>query len=1158
MFEQKNGFNLPELEEKVLRFWKENKIFEKTLDLRRTKKAKPFRFFEGPPTANGLPGIHHVLGRVFKDIILRYRTMRGFLVERRAGWDTHGLPVEIGVEKELGLKNKNEIEQFGIAEFNAKAKDSVWKYKTDWEKLTERIGFWLDMNHPYVTYDNSYIESLWWIFKKVFERGLLKQSYKVVPYCPRCQTPLSSHELGQPGVYKKTKDPSLFVAFKIAANEYLLVWTTTPWTLPANVAVAVNPQLTYTKFKINGKYFWSYSVPPIKDGDAAEPVEKISGKKLIGTKYEPLYKIKNSKIASKIYKVVGADFISTEDGTGLVHIAPAFGEDDFSLVKKEDLLNMVDIPVTADEQGKMKEGFPGVGKFVKQADKDILEDLEKRKLLYSLNNIEHEYPFCWRCSTPLLYFARLSWFIEMSRLRDELLAANKKINWVPESLKEGRFGEWLKEVKDWAVSRDRYWGTPLPFWECLKSSEHKLCVGSLDDLNKYAYNRNNFWLLRHGEGEHNLKQVLAAGKETSDNSYKLTSVGIAQATKAGKAFKKHKLDVIFASPYVRTMETAKIISEITGAPVVTDERLSEVDGGNFNGRPIGDYFRFFKDDAERFIKTPPGGENLTNIKRRTLAFLKDVNEKHSDKNILIVGHGDPLWMMEGVSLGLKNEEILNLEGLEVGGHKKLDFMNWPRNKDGELDLHRPFIDEVFLRCPKCGGKMSRVKEVADVWLDSGAMPFAGVHYPFENKSAVDRKVIYPADYIAEGIDQTRGWFYTLLAIATLLKKGNSYLNVVSLGLVLDKNGQKMSKSKGNVVDPWQVINKYGVDVIRWYFYTINPPAEPKRFDEVELGKTFRKFVLILYNSYTFFNLYAEKGFINKKQQSDNILDKWILGRLNLTIKQVTEKLDKYEIGESAREIEGFIDDLSRWYIRRSRDRFHPKTEQEKLDWQNASQTLFLVLENLICLISPFVPFLSEGIFQMLKGDISEERELSVHLKDWPDFNKKLIDEKLFEAMSEVRRLASLALAKRAEVGIKVRQPLAALKTKSEILKNQSDLISILKDEANVRDIIFETGLKDDIELDTVITPELKNDGLLREFVRLVQGLRHDANYQAKDEIALMLKVSDDFKKIIAEKESEFKAQVNAKIIDFQKSEKFDAELNSKIDDQPVWVGIRKI
>src|SRR3989344_3790950 len=531
------NFNLPAIEEKILEFWKKNRIFEKSVNNRRSQKQKPFRFFEGPPTANGRPGTHHILSRSFKDIIPRYKTMRGFYVSRRAGWDTHGLPVEIEVEKELGIREKSEIEKLGIAEFNTKARTSVWKYKSDWEKLTERIGFWLDFANPYVTYDNSYIETLWWIFRKISDQGLLKKMHRVVPWCPRCQTPLSNNELGQPDVYRKTKDPSVYVKFRIKKNEYLLVWTTTPLTLPANVAVAVDPKLTYTKFKVGKDFFWSYVIPPKSDGVEISIIEKIAGAKLVGKKYEPLYKAKGGK---SHYQVWAGDFISTEEGTGLVHIAPAFGEDDLKLAFKEKFPSDL-IPITVDGRGLVDKGLPGAGKFIKDADRDIVEDLKKRDLLYQEGVIEHEYPFCWRCSTPLIYFARLSWFIEMSKLRQKLVKQNKKINWIPAHIKEGRFGEWVKEAKDWAISRDRYWGTPLPIWECGKCDKI-FVAGSLAELDTRTYSTNVFFLVRHGEATSNLGDLIAAGPEKGKHIAELTEHGREQVQEVATALTKKKID----------------------------------------------------------------------------------------------------------------------------------------------------------------------------------------------------------------------------------------------------------------------------------------------------------------------------------------------------------------------------------------------------------------------------------------------------------------------------------------------------------------------------------------------------------------------------------------------------------------------------------------
>lgn len=1177
---------MPEIEEKVLKFWKEHRIFEKSLELR--KKAKPFRFFEGPPTANGRPHMGHVQGRVFKDIVPRFKSMQGYFVERKAGWDTHGLPVEIEVEKELGLKNKQEIEKFGIAEFNERAKASVLKYKEEWERMTDRIGFWMDLEHPYITYHPKYIESLWWVFGEINKRKLLARSFKIVPWCPRCQTPLSSHEVSQG--YKKVGDPSVFIKFeikraklKIAARkgykEYFLVWTTTPWTLPANVAIAVNPKLTYTKYKVGNEFLWSY-VPPPSAADV-EVVEKISGKKLIGIEYEPLFNVSGPwRSNKKFFKVYGADFVGTEEGSGLVHIAPAFGEDDLNLIKKIIKQSSGQIPVTIDDKGIVQKGLPGAGKFVKQADKDIIDDLKKRNLLYQSGLTEHEYPFCWRCDTPLLYIARHSWFIEMSKLRDELLKNNQKINWMPAHMKEGRFGEWLKDIKDWAISRERYWGTPLPIWQCDKCGKIEV-VGSLRDLDKFCYSKNNFYLLRHREAEHNLKNVIASGPERGGNVSKLTEKGINQAEAAGKRFfrklGKKKLDVIFVSPYYRAKQTAEIISKIVGARIVVDERLKEIDCGNFNWLPEEEYQIFFPDVAEKFVKAPPGGENLNDVKKRVFEFIRDINSKYENKNILVVSHGDPLWMLEGAMAGLSNEEMLKMEYIKVDGDvKPVEMHNWPRNERGELDLHRPYVDSVYLLCGKCKGRMARVKEVADVWFDSGAMPYAQWHYPFENKVLIEKNVMFPADYISEGIDQTRGWFYTLLAVSTLLKKGAPYLNVIAQGHILDKFGKKMSKSKGNVVDPLDLIKKYGADTLRWYFYTQTVPGESKAFDEMDLEKILRKFIMIIYNSFVFWNTYADKHQqSNQILKSEYILDRWILSRLDELISEVTENLEKYEIGLAGKALDIFVDDLSRWYIRRSRSRLQRPANKKEL--VEASDTLFYCLLELSKLIAPFTPFFADALYLSLRGTVPIERRnaqinferslasdrrkwASVHLEDWPEAGGKSVDYSLSEKMAEVRRISSLALALRAEKGVKVRQPLQVLEIRNKKLSAAADveLLEILKDEVNVKEIRWNFDLAEELALDFAITPELKEEGLLREAIRMVQGLRRDADYVPADIIALMIEGSKTTVAVLTRRLERFKKDVGAKNVDFKKSAKFDAELNSKIDDEPIWIGVRKI
>ena len=1182
-----DGFSLPKIEAEVLEFWKTNAVFEESLKLR--KGRKPFKFYEGPPYANGRPGIHHVLARIFKDIILRYKTMRGFYVPRKAGWDTHGLPIEIETEKQLGVKTKKEIEKFGIALFNQKAKESVWQYKDEWEKMTERIGYWLDLKNAYITYENYYIESLWWIFKEIEKRGYLKKAYKVAPYCPRCETPLASHELGMPGAYQTVPDPSVYIKLKIknypkgkkaGKNEYLLVWTTTPWTLPANVAVAVDPKLTYTKFKVAGEYLWAYAMPlAIVNGKEidAEVAEKMSGQKLIGTTYEPLYKTQNAEYKTQNYwKVYPAGFVSTEEGTGLVHIAPAYGEDDMNLMKTVDRdFSWDKVPMTIHDDGKMSAGFPGAGKFVKEADKDIIKDLVQRGLMYMHGKIEHEYPFCWRCGTPLLYFARRSWFIEMSKLRNELVKANKSIGWIPEHLKDGRFGEWIREAKDWAISRERYWGTPLPIWEC-SSCEHRFVAGGLEDLEKNAYFQNRFWLMRHAEADHNLNNLYASASGHEKNGYisKLTSKGTEDAKRTAAKLKDRHIDVIFTSPFKRTRETAAIMAKTIGAKVMVDERLGEVNVGIFNWRPLKEYRKYFGSPLEEFTKTPPEGENLSDVKKRGLSFLQDINQKYRNKNILVVGHGDPLWLMEGVALGLGNEDILKLKQfgyLDVGGFKEIKPKNLPSNIWGELDLHRPFVDKIYLACAKCGSKMIRVKEVADVWFDSGAMPFASVHYPFENKRKIDGKgdkaIAFPADYICEAIDQTRGWFYTLLAVSVLLDRGTPFKNVISLGLILDKYGQKMSKSKGNVVNPWDVIEKYGVDAIRWYFYTVNPPGEPKRFDEAEVQKTLRRFLMIFYNSYVFYKTYSAKTTSNQRPATSfkNVLDKWILARLNQTIEKTTANLEKYNIGEAAKTIEEFIDDLSRWYIRRSRRRFQKPASQA--DYKEASATLAHVLRESAKLVAPFTPFFAEALYLGL-----DSKKSSVHLEDWPfqearnkeqgtrnKRRKNGADRDLLEDMKWVRKTATFALAKRAEAGIKVRQPLQRLKLKTQNseLKINEELLEILKEEINVKEVVFDVKLNGEMELDIVITPELKEEGLLRELTRMVQELRQKASYKPKDKIALYLDTGK-YDAVFEKHKKTIIREVGAKSVDFKKTDKFDSEALTKLEDAEVWIGAKKI
>ncbi len=823
--------DLVKMEEKVLAFWKERQIFQRSMQER--EGGPEYVFYEGPPTANGRPGIHHVLARAFKDMFPRYKTMRGYHVLRRGGWDTHGLPVEIEVEKKLGFTNKQQIEAYGIDRFNALCRESVFSYIQDWERLTERIAYWVDLETAYVTYHNEYIESLWWILKKFWEKDLLYKGFKVVPYCPRCGTPLSDHEVSLG--YQETEDPSIFVRMRLEdePDVALLVWTTTPWTLPANVAVAVHPEVDYVRVRrqrADGETEVLILAQPLLDKVfGEEPVEVLAhfkGSELLGTRYQPLFRfLEPDKPA---HFVVAGDFVTTEDGTGLVHIAPAFGADDMEMARRYDL------PVlqTVKPDGTFIEAVqPWQGVFVKEADPQITADLEARGLLFREQKYAHTYPFCWRCKTPLLYYARSSWFIRTSTYRDQLVALNQRINWVPEHIKDGRFGNWLENNIDWALSRERYWGTPLPVWEC-DACGHREAIGSRDELSQ---------------------------------------------------------------------------------------------------------------------KT---GQDLS-----------------------------------------------------------------------ELDLHRPYVDEVRWACEKCEGTMRRVPDLIDVWFDSGAMPVAQWHYPFAHQDEFKKQ--HPADFICEAVDQTRGWFYSLHAISTLLFEREAYKNVICLGLILDEDGHKMSKSRGNIVDPWDVIEQTGSDAIRWYFYTAGPPGQERRFSPNLVKEVVRSFVLTLWNVYSFFVTYANlDGWTpaSTVEPQYTHLDKWLHSELHTLVRQVTEAYEQYDVPNATRPIERFVENLSTWYVRLSRRRFWKTGDAE--DKEAAYRTLYEALTTVARLLAPAMPFLADELYQNLVRSVAPDAPESVHLALWPEYDAAWIDETLNRDMALVMKLVSLGHAARQKANRKVRQPLS--------------------------------------------------------------------------------------------------------------------------------------
>ena len=1151
---------LVEQEERTLQFWRDHDIFEKSLE-KNKNSGKEFVFYEGPPTANGRPGIHHLEARAFKDAIPRFKTMQGFHVRRKGGWDTHGLPVELQVEKELGLKSKKEIEKYGIAEFNKKCKDSVWTYVHEWEDFTRRIGYWVDLKDPYITYKPHYIESLWNIVKTVYEKGLLYKDYKVVPWCPRCGTALSSHELAQG--YEDVKDLAVTVKFRIVESEklkvesristYLLAWTTTPWTLPGNVALAVGKDIDYVKVKVRGEYLILAKerlISLIRDrGEEFTDSEEMKGRDLVGLEYEPLYPFLKDNIVGKekeklpnAFKVYAADFVTTTDGTGIVHTAVMYGQDDFELGNK------VDLPkyhlVNDDGTFKSETGFL-TGKFVKDeaTDVEIIKDLAHRGLLFAKEKYSHSYPHCWRCHTPLIYFARDSWYIKMSAFRDTLVKENESINWEPSYIKEGRFGEWLRDVKDWAISRERYWGTPLPVWKCQMCKKEKV-IGSIADLAKKT--KNTYYVMRHGEAENNTRGILDSRLESTCH---LTDKGKEQVEKAVQELKKLHIDLVIASPILRTTETADIVRGKLGLPaesLLKDERIREYNSGEFDGHKIADLTTVCG-GRDRFVWAPKQGETYADVKKRVGKFLYELEGKYSGKTILIIPHETPAWLVFSSALGLEPSDT---HGIRPSGDfihnaelKPLEFSILPHNENFELDLHRPYIDEVKFTC-SCGGEMTRVKEVMDVWFDSGVMPFAQDHYPFDFPKRLfgGKKLPYPADFISEGLDQTRGWFYTLHAIGILMGKGKAYKNVIVGGTLLDAQGKKMSKSLGNTVDPLEMMEKYGADPLRFWMYSVNQPGESKNFDERTVDEVVKKVFNLATNVLAFYELYATKPHaLSTKPHASHILDTWILSRLDQLTNEVTKGLESYKFLEPTRAVRDFIADLSQWYIRRSRGRF----KEEGKDKESALATTRFVLLELSKLMAPFTPFFAEYLYKAVGG----EKE-SIHLEDWPQAHGT--DKHLLSDMEQTRKIVSLALEARAKAGIKVRQPLANLKIKTPQVvergslrgkqksKLANELLELIKDEVNVKKVLVDEKIVHEVELDTTITPELKKEGDVREIIRTIQELRKEKGLK-QGEMAVLV-ASPTVSGLVKEFEEEIKKAASLSKIEQGGTARGDFEL----------------
>lgn len=1104
-------------EEATLAFWKEQNIFQKT-----TQKDAPkgdYIFYEGPPTANAKPALHHLEARAFKDVIPRYKTMQGYRVPRRAGWDTHGLPVELQIEKKLGLTSKKQIEEYGVAQFNKECKDSVFTYIKDWETFTDRIGYWVDKENAYYTFNNNYIESLWNIVGKINDRGLLYKDYRIVPWCPRCGTGLSSHELAQG--YMDVKDLSVTAKFKVVGqdNTYILAWTTTPWTLPGNVALAVGESILYVKIKVGEAYYILAQERLSVVVEQYTIVESYTGKDLVGLVYEPLFPYLKTMLQSNgldtanAFTVYPAGFVTTTDGTGVVHTAVMYGADDFELGTKLGLPKVH----TVDDSGHFLGDMDFLSKrFVKDEAVaiDIIKDLAHRGLLFKKEKYEHSYPHCWRCKTPLIYYARDSWYVRMSELRQDLLAANETINWEPNHIKEGRFGEWLREVKDWAFSRERYWGTPLPVW--FTDSGEKVVVDSIEKLKSLSKSAGNtYFVMRHGQTDHNVRQEWNADRTVPDP---LTELGVSQVVERAKSFDEH-IDVIIVSPFTRTKETARIFLETRGiaTEIVEDERLREWEvGKEYATRPFKDYFDIRNKSEDRYNFKTVDGESYVDVIRRAGEFLYDLETKYQGKKILIITHGAIARSLElharGISFPTLFQQTRIYNDFGNADLRKIDFVPLPHNENYELDLHKPYIDEVELF--KDGQKLTRVKEVVDVWFDSGSMPFAQTHYPFGE--AQGKPLAYPADFISEAIDQTRGWFYTLLAVGVLMEKGTPYKNVICLGHLLDKDGKKMSKSIGNIVEPFEQMNKFGVDAVRFWMYSVNAPGESKNYDEKSVAEINNKVFNLFGNVLSFYELYRDVRLEGNNTESTHVLDQWIIARLNQLIGDMTASLDGYDLFRPTRSLREFIDDLSTWYLRRSRDRI-------KDGDKDAKQTLYTVLKTTAQLMAPFAPFFAEYVWQKLKlnppagGD-----EESVHLSAWPTYaDSKDADLLLLANMKLVRDICTTANALRKKENIPVRQPLNKLTINGNKLESYYGLI---QDELNVKSI----AVGNEVVLDTEITPELKLEGEYRELVRSIQDMRKEKGLAPNDGISLTL--PEQYREIVEMFGEELKKTVGAENI----------------------------
>ncbi len=1101
---QPKDLSVNEKELATLRFWEENAVFEKSLKTPGGGTPKgTFSFYDGPPFATGLPHHGSLMAGTVKDLIPRYHTMKGMLVDRKWGWDCHGLPIENLIEKKLGLKSKKDIEEYGIDKFNHDAYCSVLEFETEWKKIIPRLGRWVDMSHPYKTMDATYTESIWWAWKTLYEKGYAYEGNKMMHICPRCETPLAQSEVGLE--YTDVTDLSVTAEFELVdePGTYVLAWTTTPWTLPGNTALALHKEHTYVKVKstFEGKvnYFIlakSKVEEYFKDSESVEVIEEFKGEKLVGLTYTPLFPYfvtKELEHKENIWKIWHADFITEDAGTGIAHEAPAFGDEDMQLAK------LHNIPVI--KHVKMDGTFTDevtdfVGLKVKKAgdtqstDVEIIKWLAHNGKLFEKHKIIHSYPLCWRCKTPLLNYATSSWFVDVPKMKAKLLKENSLIGWTPEHIRDGRFGKWLEGAREWAVSRSRYWGAPLPVWKNHDGSK-VFVVGSLKELAKYSVKKpkNTYYAMRHGESVFNTLDRL---DRSGDPTNGLTEKGIEQAKLAAQKVKEYGVDLIITSPLLRTQETATVIRSVTDIPIVVDERLAEFSFGDYEGMKATE-FRAIKSIHEHLEERVPHGESFKDVAHRFMQTVLSCEEKYEGKTILFVTHGSLSYMGVHEAELATDEEIIGKkhkeEGLNIYNGQVLHFtpLLVPRDETGAVNLHRPFIDEVVLSVD--GEEYHRIGDVFDCWFESGSMPFASLHVPFENNDLFKER--YPADFIAEGMDQTRGWFYSLINLGVGLFDGAPYKHVICTGLINAADGKKLSKSLNNYTDPLLLVDRYGADAFRYYLMA-SPvvKGEGVNFSDKDLDEVYKKNIMRLDNVVSLYRM--GEGSYAPSSSSPLPLDRWMISRVHELVEETTRGYDAYKLDEATKGIEGVIDDLSVWYTRRSRDRLKGLTGKD--DEAYAYGTLRYVLLTLAKVMAPVMPFIAERTYQSVKGE-----KLSVHLDAWPVAG--FVDRELIQDMKVVRELVSLGLMKRTEHKVTVKQPLQSVTFTCQVKK---ELVPLILDELNVKEVKCDVVQQEEVVLDMTITKELQQEGDMRKLIRAVQELRKEKGLQPSDIITLMI------------------------------------------------------